>query len=524
MKKTTLAYSILAIILIFGYISFIGSYPLLDVDETRYVEIARTMIKNNDFMTLYLNGDYFFEKPPLYFWLECIAFKTFGHINELLARIPIILLSLLPLGLLFNLCKKVKNTRFAFISSVILLTSLEYIIITKIAILDSVLTSLVSSSVLTYFYTFFVQYKNKKYFWILTYIFSALAVLAKGIPGFVIPFGTIFIASIVFKTYKETFKYSLLGTIIFLAITLPWHIIMLKTYPNLFFNEYIYKHHILRFLGSDVIHRNEPWYFYLLTLLWGLLPHTFILIAKLFDKIKFAKPNLENKFDKFLILNLITILTTIIFFSTSGAKLITYILPVYPFIAVIIAKFWSEYINKDNIKIKYSLIIINSILIFASLIIPFIASAILKDNAGILWFMQITLAVLAYYLIINTIRNKRLNIFIFQAIFISALFGFTTPLGYKLDYSFGQNDLISYAKFAKENNYTISTYKTGKRYSLLYYSELPYIHFQSEDNLSWLQNELKKENHIIIVKNKDIPQLPTNIQVKTKGTKFSIIE
>ena len=61
MKKSTLVYSILTIIILFGYFLLIGSYPLLDVDETRYVEIARTMIKNHDFMTLYLNGEYFFE-------------------------------------------------------------------------------------------------------------------------------------------------------------------------------------------------------------------------------------------------------------------------------------------------------------------------------------------------------------------------------------------------------------------------------------------------------------------------------
>ena len=138
MKKNTLVYSVLVIVLLCGYFMLIGSYPLLDVDETRYVEIARTMIKNNDFMTLYLNGEYFFEKPPLYFWLECLAFKTFGGVNELIARLPIILLSLLPLGLLFGLCKKVKNIRFALITSCVLLTSLEYVLITKIAILDSV--------------------------------------------------------------------------------------------------------------------------------------------------------------------------------------------------------------------------------------------------------------------------------------------------------------------------------------------------------------------------------------------------
>ena len=40
--------------------------------------MAKEMFKSKDFLTLYLNNDYFFEKPPLYFWCECLSFKLFG--------------------------------------------------------------------------------------------------------------------------------------------------------------------------------------------------------------------------------------------------------------------------------------------------------------------------------------------------------------------------------------------------------------------------------------------------------------
>lgn len=182
---------------------WIGTYPLLDVDETRYVNMAREMFVTKDYLTLYLNGDYFFEKPPLYFWIECLSFNLLGSVSELTARLPIVLLSLLPAGLLLFLCKEVKNDKFSIITTATLFTSLEYMFLTKIAILDSVLTSFVVSSVLCYFYTFFVEEKNKKYFWILTYVFSGLAVLAKGIPGMAIPAIVIAISSFVFKTKKR---------------------------------------------------------------------------------------------------------------------------------------------------------------------------------------------------------------------------------------------------------------------------------------------------------------------------------
>ena len=80
---------------------------------------------------------------------------------------------------------------------------------------------------------------------------------------------------------------------------------------------------------------------------------------------------------------------------------------------------------------------------------------------------------------------------------------------------------MKYAKLAKENNYTISTYLTGKRYSLLYYSDLDNIDFHSKDEI-WFNNEIKKKNNLIIIRNRDLNLV--NIKPKYKGVKYSIIQ
>lgn len=517
-------YCLLGFILFYGFFYGIGFYPLLDVDETRYVDIARVMFNSKDYLTLYLNGDYFFEKPPLYFWLECISFSLFGVVNEFSARISIILLSLFPAGLLLFLCRKVKGDKFAIITLSTLFTSIEYMFMTKIAILDSVLTSFVSSSVICYFCTFFVQKQNQKYFWVLSYIFSGFAVLAKGIPGIVIPILVIIVSTIIFKTYKATLKYSW-GVLLFLIIVLPWHIIMLKTYPDLFFTEYIYKHHILRFLGAEVINRTEPLYFYFLVLLWGLFPHVFVLFSQN-KKIKNIKFDFSNNYTKLLTLNLIAILVIFMFFSSSKTKLITYILPIYPFCAVLIGSIWFKYINHGDKNVHQALMLINTIFtiaIFAMAGIKFFMPVAIYESFQPLQI--ISFMILIPFIIVNwnfIIKRRRLQSFLTLTIMFSLLSGFVTPCAYKFDFSFGQDDLIKFAKYAKNNNYTISTYLTGKKYSLLYYGNQSTVCFQTEKDLNWLKKELEKENHIVIVRNNNIENLP--VKIKEKGTKYSIIE
>ncbi len=526
MKKNHIImfYLLLVFIFFFAYIYDLGAYRLLEVDETRYVNIAKTMFNTKDFFTLYLNGEFFFEKPPLFFLIECLSFKLTGIISELTARLPIVLLSLLPTGFLLGLCKKVRGDKFAIITVATLLITLQYMLITKIAILDSVLTSFVSSSLLCYFFTHFVENKNKKYYWILTYVFSALAVLSKGIPGVAIPFIVIFISSIIFKTWKETLKYSS-GILLFLLITLPWHLVMLKMHGNLFFDEYIIKHHLLRFLGSDVINRTQPWYFYMLTLLWGLFPHIFLLLSKVVD-IKNIKFDINNNYSKLLLLSLIATLSILIFFSLSGAKLITYILPIYPFTSILIGDLWLKYINNNDKSVRKSLIILNLIFWTATILLCFVKFVMPNDIYKEFLPVQFTaLLLLIPFLIYNSIfliKQKRLQTFFLLVIFISVLSGILTPYVYNFNYSFGQNDLMRFAQFAKDNNYTISTYMTGQKYGLLYYGDKSYVEFQTDEDSDWLNNELAKPNVMIIARNKYIENLP--LKIKEKGVKYSIIE
>lgn len=548
-KKHSDLFIFLGLLLICYFVFFfnIGNYALMDVDETRYVSMARDMFHSKDFLTLYLNGEYFFEKPPLYFWGECLSFAIFGKINEFTARFPVALYGTLSTLIVYFTGKKIVSRRFGFISAVILATTLEFVMLAKFAILDIVVTTCVGFSVMFGFLTQFVQDKNKKYFWWLFYIFSGLAVMAKGIPGFVVPFAVMFFVTIANKTFKQVFRpqYILPGFLLFFLIVVPWHLIMFKIHDPLFFREYIIKHHLERFLNSNEINREQPFYFYFITVLWGLIPWVFSAIAVGITKLKsFKKFAVENLSDrhKFLLFNVIAFAVTMLFFSSSSTKLITYILPVYFFTAFIMGALWESYVFDEKYKkpVNLSVYILGGICIFAGIVTCFakyvLPAQVYSDLLIIKWFCISLVIIFGISSILCAVKNFRKGVFACYALLIIITSAFGTKLFYNMDYEFGQNDLMQFAKYAKENNKKIVVLNNERKYSVLYYYGSPVdkntksrVYFISQDDkeeMAKLGHILDDRDVVVVVREKQMPQVDKTLDfdIILDGRKYSLVK
>lgn len=540
-KKHGDLFTFLGLLLLCYFIFFfnIGNYALMDVDETRYVSMARDMFHSKDFLTLYLNGEYFFEKPPLYFWGECLSFALFGKVNEFTARFPVALYGTLSTLLVYFTGKKIISRRYGFISALILATTLEFVMLAKFAILDIVVTTCIGFSVMFGFLTQFVSDKNKKYMWWLFYIFSGLAVMAKGIPGFVVPFAVMFFVTLYNKTFKQIFKpqYILPGFALFFLIVLPWHIVMLKMHDPLFFNEYIMKHHINRFFSSSEIDREQPFYFYFVTVLWGLIPWVFSGIAVGITKLKtfknIAVSELNNS-QKFMMFNIIAFIVTMLFFSSSSTKLITYILPVYFFTAFILGFIWEDYIFNEKYKkpVNLTVYILGGICIFAAIVACFmqyyLPEKIYTDVIMIKWFCIVMVAIFGISSILFALKNNRKGVFAVYALLVIITSAFGTKLFYNMDYEFGQNDLMYFAKYAKANNKKIVVLNNERKYSVLYYYGAP-VYFISQTD----KEEMKKLGHIlddhdvwVIVREKQMPEVDRTLDfdIILDGRKYSLVK
>ena len=547
-KKHGDLFTFLGLLIVCYFIFFfnIGNYPLMDVDETRYVSMARDMFHCKDFLTLYLNGEFFFEKPPLYFWGECLSFAIFGKVTEFTARFPVALYGTLSTLLLYFTGKKIVSRRFGVISALILATTLEFVILAKFAILDIVVTTCVGFSVMFGFLTQFVQDKNKKYMWWLFYIFSGLAVMAKGIPGFVVPFAVMFFVTIANKTFKQVFKpqYILPGFLLFFLIVLPWHSIMFKIHDPLFFHEYIIKHHIERFLNSNEINREQPFYFYILTVLWGLVPWIFSAIAVGITKLKSIKKfnvtELSNP-QKYLLFNAIAFVVTMLFFSSSSTKLITYILPVYFFTACILGFVWEDYMfNKKYEKpINITVYILGGICILAGILTCFakfvLPAQTYSDLLTIKWFCIILVLAFGISSILCAVKKHPKGVFACYVLFILITSAFGTKLFYNMDYKFGQNDLMRFAKYAHENGKKVAVINDERKYSVVYYYGTPtdmdsrnilFITLNDKEEMKQLGHILDDKNIVAIIRKKQYQEIDKTLDfdVILEGRKHLLVK
>ena len=106
----------------------VGNYGLLDKDEPRYAGTALEMLKNNDWIIPKFNFENRFDKPILFYWLIAISYKLFG-ISDFISRLPSAVCATLCIFFTWYTVKIVFGRKTAFLSAVILATSVEFVLL-----------------------------------------------------------------------------------------------------------------------------------------------------------------------------------------------------------------------------------------------------------------------------------------------------------------------------------------------------------------------------------------------------------
>jgi 4-amino-4-deoxy-L-arabinose transferase-like glycosyltransferase len=326
--------------------------------------------------------------------------------------------------------------------------------------------------------------------------------------------------------------------LLFLLVVLPWHVIMFKTYNPLFWNEYIIKHHLARFLGSEIINREEPFYFYFLTILWGFFPWIIssacVWIKKISEYIKQKKLNIAfqdlPKAKQFMIYNIIITLFILLFFSASGTKLITYILPIYASMACLAAYVWEGYIERgenENLinKTVYFISALFFIVTVGGILTPlYLPQQLNADISNVKLFCILSSFALALSTLLFAKKKIYIGVFASYVIFMALFSAHATSKFFEIDYKFGQNDLMNFAEYAKENDVSLTTFNFGHKYSLMYYGDEP-VTFHPNEDFKNLPNDLRQKNNLVVVRIKDMNKMTNkNFDIIQTGRKFALIE
>ncbi len=197
MQTTLFRYRIeLLIILISGvfFIPFLGQVHLFDWDEINFAECAREMIVSKDYLNVQINFQPFWEKPPLFIWMQVFSMKLFG-INEFAARFPNAICGIVSLLVIYQIGKKIKNSSFGIIWVIAYAGSILPSFYFRSGIIDPWFNLFIFCGI----YFFFNSYSKKfKKFWpsFLSGMFIGLAILTKGPVAFILFGITIFLFSL----------------------------------------------------------------------------------------------------------------------------------------------------------------------------------------------------------------------------------------------------------------------------------------------------------------------------------------
>jgi 4-amino-4-deoxy-L-arabinose transferase-like glycosyltransferase len=312
---------------------------LLEPDEGRYAELGREMVESGDWLTPRLNYVKYLEKPPLVYWATGLSFLAFG-LSELSARLPVVLSALVTLALTGWLARRLYGESAALLAVALLAVSPLFGILAVVLTLDMPLTAFMTAAMCAAWGALAASgpdapaYDASARRWVrVTYAATALAILVKGPVAAVLLGAIVFVFAVAqggvrgLRAWLDWRAFALAA-----LIALPWFMLVGLRNPE-FFHFFVVDQHLTRYTSTR--EHGEPLWFFLPVLPVALAPWALVL---LFDPGALRRawdPRSWAPGTRFCALWAAVI---VVFFSLSASKLLTYVLPAMPPLAILCAR------------------------------------------------------------------------------------------------------------------------------------------------------------------------------------------
>ncbi len=304
-----------ALCLVFFY-PFLGGVHLFDWDEINFAEIAREMIVTGDYLRPQINFQPFWEKPPLFIWLQVLSMKIFG-INEFAARFPNALVGSITILTVYQIGRNLLDSRFGFYWALGWLGSILPHLYFKSGIIDPLFNLLIFGSV-HFFLLYFVLNKAMMHL-CLSAALLALAVLTKG-PAALLIFGLSYVVFAVVNRFRWmlNFKEMAVYVVVLLLVTALWYGIEVMVNGPFFIMEF-FKYQVRLFQTKDAGHGGFPGYHFVI-LLFGCFPASVFALQAMLRNDK----NAPQRFRSYRQMMLILFWVVLILFSVVSTKIVHY--------------------------------------------------------------------------------------------------------------------------------------------------------------------------------------------------------
>ncbi len=333
------------------WFSSIDSRRLVHPDEGRYAEIPREMAASGDWVTPRLNGIKYFEKPALQYWITTAAFETFG-VHHWTARLWPALAGCLGALFMGYVGLRMGGPTLGLYSAAALGGCVWWILNAHVLTLDAGLSFWMSVGMggLIIAQRADATPREQRNWMLAAWAALALAVLSKGLIGVVLPGAALVIYSALTRDWSLWRRLHLVtGILLFLAIAAPWFIVVSSRNAE-FFDFFFIHEHFARFLTNEA-RREAPWWFFIPIFAVGTLP--WLLVFAWTAKRSWTDAPIDRNGFCWQRFALVWAAFIFVFFSLSGSKLSSYILPIFPALALVIA--WQLATISDRLLWRLSL-------------------------------------------------------------------------------------------------------------------------------------------------------------------------
>jgi 4-amino-4-deoxy-L-arabinose transferase-like glycosyltransferase len=318
----------------------IGGLPLLDPDEGLHASIAQEMVERGDYLTPRFLGVPFLDKPILFFWAQAFAIATLGSHAAAIRGV----------GLLFGvlgglatalLARRLFGNLAGALAFPIYTTTMLPAAISQAAVHDIALVPWIALALLA-----FVDARSRRSTAgalacaALAGVWLGLAVLTKGLVGVAMAgMATVAWLAATRALDLRMVLAGALGLAVACAVAAPWYLAMERANPG-YLHYFLVERHFLGFTTGTQPHGDRPWFYYLPIVLAGGLPWMACLpwSRGRSGEAPTAVPGARTLAWAWLV-------GGVVFVSLASSKLVTYVLPVFPAIALLASATWAGWLS-----------------------------------------------------------------------------------------------------------------------------------------------------------------------------------